>query len=297
MVKQKNTDYFKKYPWLEKYNTVEEYIQPDYYDSILKNYSFQKKDDLEYFQEYASRCHISKALELGSGSGRATEIFLHNSDAPLEMVDLSKRMLEYTSNKFKNRKSISYVNMDALEYMYKTKEIYDFVYTLWSFSHSVHQHVQRLGFSNAKSYVSKVINKFIFQNLALNGSFFLIHFDSMSQEQKILMRQWKRVNKRLKNINQQSLSKRMLDDIFHNIDNRGLIRLSIQHLKGDTIYYKSAEELLEVFMNFHLETFFNRHKLLPTIIKDITKQIEQYRQVDGTYRVDPGCYIYTLTKS
>jgi hypothetical protein len=56
-------------------------------------------------------------------------------------------------------------------------------------------------------------------------------------------------------------------------------------------------QLLEVFMNFHLETFFNRHKLLSTVINDITKQIEQYRQDDGTYRVNPGCYIYKLTKS
>jgi SAM-dependent methyltransferase len=291
MAKKKNVDYFLKYPWLEKYNTVEEYIQPDYYDSILKNYSFQEKDDLEYFKECVLKCHISRALELGSGSGRATEVFLHNSDAPLTLVDLSKRMLKYTSNKFKNHE-----NMDALEYMRKTNDSYDFVYTLWSFSHSVHQHVKRLGFSKAKNYTRKTINKFISQNLTANGTFFLIHFDSMSPEQKILMRQWKRVNKRLQDIKQQSPSKRILDDIFHSIDNRGSVRLSVQHLKGDPIYYKSADELLEVFMNFHLETFFNHHKLLSTVADDIIKQIEQYRQDDGTYRVDPGCYIYKLTK-
>ena len=87
-----------------------------------------------------------------------------------------------------------------------------------------------------------------------------------------------------------------IDDIFHDLDNRGLVHLSVQHLKGDPIYYKSSEELLEVFMNFHLETFFNCHELLDAVIKDIIKQIEKYRQDDGTYRVDPGCYIYTLTK-
>lgn len=118
----------------------------------------------------------------------------------------------------------------------------------------------------------------------------------MSQEQKILMRQWKRVNKKLQDIDQQSPSKRILDNIFHDIDNRGLIHLSVQHLEGDSIFYKSAEELLEVFMNFHLETFFNRHKLLSTVIEDIIKQIEQYCHSDGTYRVNTGCYIYTLTK-
>jgi len=296
MNKQKYTNYLQKYPWLEKYNTVEEYIQPDYYNSILKNYSFEKKDDLKYFQDYVVSKEINNALELGSGSGRATNIFLNHSDANLTMVDLSKRMLEYTENKFKNRKSISYVDMDAIEYMQKTKETYDFIYTLWSFSHSVHQHVKRLGFLKAKKYVSKAIHKFISQNLELNGSFFLIHFDSMSPEQTILMRQWKRVNKRLGDIRQQSTSKRILDDIFHDLDNRGLVHLSVQHLKGDPIYYKSSEELLEVFMNFHLETFFNCHELLDAVIKDIIKQIEKYRQDDGTYRVDPGCYIYTLTK-
>lgn len=296
MNKQKYINYLKKYPWLEKYNTVEEYIQPDYYNSILKNYSFEKKDDLKYFREYVSSKKINNALELGSGSGRATSIFLNHSDADLTMVDLSKRMLKYTENKFKNRRSISYVGIDAIEYMHKTKETYDFIYTLWSFSHSVHQYVKRLGFLKAKKYVSEVIHKFIYQNLALNGSFFLIHFDSMSPEQTILMRQWKRVNKRLGNIGQQSPSKRILDDIFHDLDNRGLIHLSVQHLRGDPIYYESSEELLEIFMNFHLETFFNRHKLLNTVLKDIAKQIEKYRQNDGSYRVDPGCYIYTLTK-
>lgn len=296
MSKQKNINYLAKYPWLKENNTIEEYIQPDYYNTILKNYSFQKKDDLKYFQTCVLNHSITHALELGSGSGRATEIFLEKSRALLTLVDLSKRMLRYTSNKFKKHKSISYTEMDAVEYMRKTKEIYDFVYTLWSFSHSVHQHVRRLGFFDAREYVGKAINKFISQNLAPHGTFFLIHFDSMSPEQKILMRQWKRVNKRLQDIEQQSPSKRILDDIFHDIDNQGLVHLSVQHLRGDPIYYKSSEELLEVFMNFHLETFFNHHKLLPVVIKDITKQIEQYRQNDGTYRIEPGCYIYILTK-
>jgi len=296
MNSQKSVNYLQKYPWLKKYNTVEEYIHPDYYNSILKKYSFHNKDDIKYLQEYILKNPATKALELGSGSGRATKIFLQKSNAHLTMVDLSKRMLEYTSDKFKNHKSISYVNMDAIEYMRETKETYDFVYTLWSFSHSVHQHVQRLGFNKAQKYVSKTINKFISQNLSSNGAFFLIHFDSMSQEQKILMRQWKKVNKRLQDIDQQSPSKRILDNIFHDIDNKGLIHLSVQHIEGDPILYKSAEELLEVFMNFHLETFFNRHKLLPAVVEDIIKQMEQYRQPDGTYRINSGCYIYTLTK-
>ena len=41
----------------------------------------------------------------------------------------------------------------------------------------------------AEDYISSVIKKFIQENIVKDGSFFLIHFDSLSQEQSILMKQ------------------------------------------------------------------------------------------------------------
>ena len=88
----------------------------------------------------------------------------------------------------------------------------------------------------------------------------------------------------------------MLDKIFHELDDKNKIILTEKHLVGDPILYENEEMLLEIFLNFHLETYFNKSNLLPVVINDIKKCARQYKSQDGTFAIKTGCYIYEIEK-
>ncbi len=292
----KTNELLKKYPWLAKMNTVEDYLPPEYYQRLLKPYTFGGVSDISLLKRFLRNKKPSKVLELGCGSGRASDnVVSMMPTANYTFLDLSKRMLEAAKSHLP--KDSSFVVSDAVKYMENSEDHYDFVYTLWSFSHSTHQHIHRLGFKKAGDYISSIIKKFIRENIVNNGSFFLIHFDSLSQEQGILMRQWKRVFPTFVNINLQSPSKQIIDKTLLELDTKGEITLSINHLQGDAIHYKSKNEVLETFMNFHLETYFNNSPFTENVIDDIERQIAKYRNKDGSYSITPGCYVYSFIKN
>lgn len=285
-----------KYPWLTHTNSVEEYLPPEYYKRLLRPYTFNAVSDLQLFENFLKNKQASNTLELGCGSGRASGIAVSLTPQAMHTFsDLSKRMLE-TAKKNLPSKS-SFVIADAIEFMEKTKEQYDLVYTLWSFSHSTHQHMHRLGVEKAEQYISSVIKKFIKENMKSGSLFFLIHFDSLSDEQRILMSQWKRIFPVFANTEQQSPSKQIIDQILLELDNKGLITLSINHLRGDPIVYASESDMLETFMNFHLETYFNKLPIVADVVEDIKSQAKRYKNMDGSYAITPGCYIYSFIKN
>ena len=292
----KTNELVEQYPWLAKVNTVEDYLPPEYYQHLLKPYTFGGMSDLSLLEKFLYNKNFSKVLELGCGSGRASGTMVSTiPTADYTFSDLSKRMLEAARQHLP--KNSSFIVSDAVEYMENTKDMYDLVYTLWSFSHSTHQHIHRLGIEKAGDYISFVIKKFIRENIVKDGSLFLIHFDSLSQEQSILMRQWKRVFTAFANIKEQSPSKQIIDKTLLELDTKGEITLSINHLKGGVIHYKSEDEVLETFMNFHLETYFNNLPLTESVIDDIKGQISKYRNEDGSYDITPGCYVYSFIKN
>ncbi len=285
-----------QYPWLAKVNTVEDYLPPEYYQHLLKPYIFEGVSDLALLEKFLYDKKPSKVLELGCGSGRASGIAVSTiPTAEYIFSDLSKRMLEEAKRHLSAESS--FVVSDAIEFMENTKDQYDLVYTLWSFSHSTHQHMHRLGVEKAEDYISSVIRKFLKENIVKGGSFFLIHFDSLSQEQRILMRQWKRIFPVFANTEEQSPSKQIIDKTLLELDTKGEITLSVNHLQGDAIHYKSEDEGLETFMNFHLETYFNNSPLTENVIDDIKRQISKYHNKDGSYDITPGCYVYSFIKN
>ena len=284
-----------QYPWLAKINTAEDYLPPEYYQHLLKPYTFGGVSDLLLLEKFLQDRKFLEVLELGCGSGRASDtVVLETSNANYTFSDLSERMLEAAKQHLSEKSS--FIVSDSVEYMENTENVYDLVYTLWSFSHSMHQHIHHLGIEKAEDYISSVIKKFIYLNIAKNGSFFLIHFDSLSQEQRILMRQWKRVFPAFTNIDEQSPSKQIIDKILLELDTKGEITLSINHLQGDAIHYESEDEVLETFMNFHLETYFNDSPLTESIIDDLKEQASRYRNENGSFDITPGCYVYSFVK-
>lgn len=288
----------KKYPWLSVSNSVEEYVSPDYYKKLLKKYSFNGISDLDYLKTYINDLKAKAILELGCGSGRATKLVLDkHAKSEYTLVDLSERMIKYTKDRFYEKRNLQFHISDSIEFLQKTKRQYDLIYSLWSLSHSIHQHVHQRNFKNASRYVGKVLTKFIHENMKKGGRFYLIHFDSMSDEQQILMPQWKRVFTEFSDLKQQSPSKRILDSVLHDLDNRNEIILSVNHMRGEPIIYKDENELLEIFFNLHMETYFNNSKNLLAIIHDIQRRIAPYKNTDGTFSINPGCYIYSFEKT
>lgn len=291
-------DYMKEYNFLEKSNSVEDYIPPEYYNELLKPYVFLGKTDLQIFEDFLIKQNdIKNILEICSGSGRVSDVTLKNfPNAKLTLSDLSQYMLDYTKNKFNNNKNISYIKGDAVMSTMRSNQKYDLIYTLWGFSHSVHQHIHKNGIHKTKLLLENFFRNVLKNNLTENGKFYLMHFDSMSDEQRILMRQWRRVYPTFSDIGRQSPSKIILDEILHDLDNTNKIILTERHLLGDPIIYENEKILLEIFLNFHLETYFNRSILLPEVIEDIKEQITKYRMPDGSFSIRTGCYVYEIEK-
>ena len=287
----------KNYPWLNIKNTMEEYVDPEYYNRLLRDYIFRGKTDLEIFASNIYKGKMKKALEIGCGNGRATKIFLDRADfSELCLVDLSRRMIKNAKENFPNRRDLKFECCDGLEYLEQAEEKYDFIFSLWSFSHAVHQMISRLGLAAGKERIGNLMEKMVLCNMEKRSKFFLIHFDSLSDEQKILIRQWKKNLPIFSQNKIQSPSKRFINYSLRKLQKRGIIKLDIRHLKGEPIIYKSQDEALEIFMNFHMETFFNRSLREKEVLSELKKYFLKFKRKDGLIAIRPGCFVYSFEK-
>lgn len=292
---------FKKYSWLNYYSKdVDDYINPKYYNRLLKEYTFNNLSDLEHFEKYiysnVNKKNIT-ALELGCGSGRVTDIFLKKITdfKQFDLVDLSQEMIEFSKKRFSKYNNLNFFSQDSINFLKKTNKKYDFVFSLWSLSHSIHDHMSKEGVEKASASIRKILINFIKNKLAKNAVFFLIHFDSLSDEQRIVKRQEAKSSPVYIETNKQSHSKRLIDDVFKFLSKKKIIKFTCKHYIGKTIKYKSINEALETFMNFHMETYFNRSDDLGEIINEIIKDFEPYRRGPKVY-ISPRCFIYTFKK-
>ncbi len=290
------------YPWLKINHSVEEYIEPRYYNRLLKDYIFEGKSDINIFKNFLNGIdknkHI-KALELGCGSGRATEVFINyskNKNFDLKLVDLSKNMLDFSKRRFQDSGNIQFIKSDSIDFIKRTTQVYDLIFSLWSFSHSVHQNLIKKGMPEGKVYVKNVLKKMVKTNMADSSKFFLIHFDSLSEEQKILMRQWRKAFPIYKEIRLQSPSKRLIDEAFKELKNEGIIKLKTKHIVGKAIHYTSFSEALEIFFNFHMESYFNKSPLLPEMINELKEYFTKFANSKNEIKIKPGCFVYEVEK-
>lgn len=285
-----------KYPWLKITTKIEDYVEPDYYDKLLKEYSFDGKTDIDIFKKelllIRDKSNAS-VLELGCGTGRGTQIVLNDVNfKKLTLVDLSKDMIKKSSLRFKDVNNINIVQSDTLNFLKSTEDKYDFAFSLWSFSHSVYQMIERLGYEKGVEEVKRIIHKFFTENMETNARFYLIHSDWKSDEQKILVRQWSRDLPELYGHGKQGISKIILDSIFEDLEKEKLVEWSVEHCVGDAIEYSSLDQAMETFINFHLESYFNDTKYLPEVVEDLENYLSKFVGQDGKVRVKPACFMY-----
>ncbi len=289
---------YQEYPWLNYHpETVTTYLPPDYYDTLLKKYTFGGKLDLDYFQDYFSR-HFQPGqedvLELGFGSGRATDLLLDSNIGfrSLDLVDLSKDMVTRGREKYEDVPGVAVFESDILDYLQSTTRSYNAVFSLWGFSYSVHHHMNEIGIRNGAKLADSVITKFITQNLKGDGSMFIVHPDILSDEQKILKDLRQPTISKTKD--KQSSSKRVLDSTLDRLEKLGLVTADCIQLKGDPIRYSNTDEALEIFLNFHMHGYLNRSRRLLRSIDLLKSKFAEYQRGDEVL-ISPGCFIYEVT--
>ncbi len=291
---------YQEYPWLNYHpETVTTYLPPDYYDTLLKRYTFGGRLDLDYFQDYLGRRLQPKqedVLELGFGSGRATDLLVGSGIEfhSLDLVDLSTDMVARGREKYQHIPGVSIFESDILDYFQSTTRSYSAVFSLWGFSYSVHHHMNEIGIRDGAKLADSVITKFITQNLRRGGSMFIVHPDILSDEQRILKDLRQPTISKTKD--KQSSSKRVLDSTLDRLEELGLVTADCTQLKGDPIRYSNTDEALEIFLNFHMHGYLNRSRRLPKAIDLLKSQFAQYQEGDEVL-ISPGCFIYEVTRS
>ncbi|MEJ0053794.1 MAG: class I SAM-dependent methyltransferase [bacterium] len=290
------------YRWLRVSPTGDGYIEPDYYDQLLRKYIFDGKEDTEYFREHLAKAPSHSAfLELGPGTGRATNILF--ASVPdihsLTLVDLSSRMLSSCKQVFTRKECISYVVSDSIDFLLSVQSSYDYIYSLWSLSHSIHKNLEDLGKEDGKAKVREALLKMVRENLNRNGSLFLIHFDSSSPEQEISIRQRRRDSRDRKlfaDVSKQSPSKEILDECLEELRRSGEICFECERHVGTALEFSSLDEALEYYLNFHMASYFNTSSSIDDILKELSQDLLEHQGSDGKIRIVPGCFIYKASK-
>ena len=78
--------------------------------------------------KYCGPIEFSTCLEIGPGQGTWTSVLMENhSESSLDLVDISREMLDLCQNRFKNHKNIRYFANDFLKFIPDKK--YDFVFS------------------------------------------------------------------------------------------------------------------------------------------------------------------------
>lgn len=289
-----------QYTWLKIWNHSD-YLSPDYYHKLLKPYVFNGKDDLVLFRDYLHNLSAppKNAIEFGCGTGRGSKVFLDEyPNTKLSILDLSPQMLNFTSQKFVVDNAIC---SDTIDFMKQTSQKFDLAFSLWSFSHSVHQQLEKFtNLNQGKQYIINVLVKFITENLSDKGRMFIIHFDSQSEEQTILMKQWAKTSPVYDRYGKISLSLECIHDALEYLKNNNLVSYQIRHQNGEEIKYNNEENALETFVNFHLEGVFNggSNTILTQVIKELKTEFVQYtNKRDNTTSIGTGCYLIEINKN
>ena len=289
------------FPWLRRRFGGTEYLSPEYYAELLRPYRFAGTSDLDVFKTCLAEMHgvsPKRVLELGSGPGRATDIYLNafrDRSRVLELLDQSAQMLDASMRKYGLRDDIKYLHSDIVRYILHAPDRYDLVFSLWSFSHSVHQTLFAEGEIAGRTIVKDSISKLCQRNLNRGGRLFLIHFDALSQEQEISL-SIRRLKYPFFRPGHQSPSKEILDETLTRLSAEGIVRYDVKHLTGDQITFGSVEEALEVFFNFHMECEFNDRSDIARLVGSVREKLERLRNSDNTLHIKPGCFIYRVDR-
>jgi SAM-dependent methyltransferase len=287
-----------QYPWLARTIDPDEYLPPDYYTHLLKDYRFGGIPDLDLLAAFLAT-HTphpaTRILELGCGNGRATaRLGSWLARSPITLVDLSGSMLAATRHAHPAAHTVQADLCDFL--LAPSAGPYDVVYSLWALSHSIHRHLSHEQRSPDQAGAARAALRRLFGDvLAKRGTFFIIHFDSRSQEQAILMPHWATLDPLFADTASQSPSFLLLLSVLEDLASTGALTYTVRHHVGDPIEYSTLDEALETFCNFHLE---GRLMTLPPerlawALGELRAALAALRDPSGRVVIRPGCFVFT----
>lgn len=290
-----------EHPWLSSPYEEAEYLSPTYYETLLKTYSFSGSTDLQLLMEALGRLTSSdsskKVLEIGPGSGRGTQLFLAEIPqfSELVLLDQSSEMLKWCEEMFRDDSRISFLRSDTLDAMEVQLQgsSFDLVFSLWSLSHSIHKHLMQD--ADREAWIEERLMQFLSDNVSSGGSAYFVHFDSQSEEQSILFRHWSSEFEIFRDTDHQSPSKLILDRVFSRLESAGIGDSLVTHHVGDPIEYRSLEEAMEIFMNFHMEGYFNKSPKLADVLSELRTSLAAFEGGE-CIRIRPGCFIYEFRR-
>jgi len=277
---------------------TDQYIGARYYDQILKVYSALGLEDLEFLRLFIKKNkYLGRVLELGCGTGRATDIILKNSYyKDILATDLSEEMIKHAKKKYRNKRRISYKISDHLDFLSKTNEKFDTVISLWSLGHSIDPWYLKY-YPNSEKIITSKLYDFFDKNLNSQGKIFFIHTDWNSEEQKI-RRECRLLNDKNDELKyykySDSPSMRICCEVFSKLIKKKIFikeKTKIYKLFGDDIIYSSIEEAIEVFMNFHMEGEFNNSNF-ESSYKFLHDQFEHIIEKKGNLAIGTGFWIF-----
>lgn len=242
----------------------------------------------------------ARVLELGCGSGRATERIVEKlgSASVIDLVDLSSDMVSFCREKFQDKPRVKVHQSDSIEFL-ADGSTYDSVVSLWNLSHSVHQHMLRLGRKEGSQHVRGILDDFLVNRLASAGTMHLIHYDIQSPEQQLInpwrLKLWETADPTY-DASAQSPSKELLDDTLAALKDNDYIDYECDHLEGDPIEYENTDVALETFLNFHMEGHFNDRPELPQVIESLRDGFAQHTDSNGVVSIAPGAFAYNITR-
>jgi SAM-dependent methyltransferase len=277
-----------------------EYIPPEEYLRLLPQYTVKGVSDLQLFRDSLLR-RLSHpysdpidALELGPGPGRATVVFLKTvPDSRLTVVDLSRRMTAFFSERF--GEGVDTVIGDSLRYLKSTKREFDLIFSLWSFSHAVHQALVVDGRTKGTAMTEQVLERTLVKVLKKNGLLYIIHFDSTSDEQIISLRQRRRMWAFLK-AGVPSPSQRIIEKFFTRAEKLGRCKFRRRRYVGDEILLGRLEYAREVYLKFHMEDIFGEVSSGNPVFEQLTEDLIGHCGSDGFVRVRPKWFEYSIEK-
>jgi len=282
--------------WLSICHNGSEYLDPFYYERLLQPYVFGGKSDLEIFDNFLSGINrkVQAVLELGVGTGRATSRIIRRFPlSDLYGVDLSSRMLQ-RCRQLLAREALraAWVCDDTLRFISRQSRKYDLIVSLWSISHAIHQSIASTGSTDfARQTMHKLFNSLV----AVEGTVYLMHFDSRSQEQSVSLKQRQRAWPFLKPF-EKSPSELLLDEIFGELDQDKRWIVEVNRLVGEPITFPTLEMAIETYMNFHMECRFNQTAEQDIVLKEIVQDLGVFADYAGRISIRPGCIIYKATR-
>jgi len=302
MMSHESTNY--QYPWIASVpENPEDYLEPGYYDKLLKDYSFGGRTDLELLGSHLeSAPTVTRMLELGCGSGRATQEIMTQLGRieSLDLVDLSEEMVGHCRSKYADQDEVSVIKSDSVDFLGNSTQTYSSVVSMWNLSHSVHQHMISKGREAGSTHVASALDKFIVHNLEVGGSMYLFHYDIQSAEQRLInpwrLNLWEEADPNY-DASDQSPSKDLLDDLLTGLQDRGFVSFEVDHLVGDPIEYPSKNIALETFLNFHMEGYYNTRAELPDVIDSLLRGFDEYTDKEGVVRIPPGAFVYKIGRT